>query len=64
MQVSVPHLATLDEIIAWLVEHRRQYPEHGTWHLEVRDRLIVIPPSIVTHDDIDQVVTLYGVPYR
>lgn len=62
--MPVPRLSTLDEMIDWLVEHRRQHPEHGAWPIEVRDRLVVLPPEHVTHDDCDQVVILLGMPYR
>lgn len=55
---------TLDTLIANLTEHRRQYPEHGAWNIEVRDHLLIAPPQHLTHDDREQVVILLGWPSR
>jgi len=56
--------ATLDEVIDYLCQHRESYPHHGKWHLELRDRIVALPPSVLTHDDHDQVVILAGIQAR
>lgn len=57
-------LATLDELIAYLVKHRTMYPAHGQWPVELRDRIVALPPAVLTHDDQDQVVILAGIQAR
>lgn len=55
---------TLDALIANLEAHRRQYPEHASWNIEVRDHLLIAPPEHLTYDDREQVVILLGWPSR
>lgn len=56
--------ATLDELIDHLVDHRRRNPDHGPYHVEVRERLILRLPKTVTHDDNDKVVMLAGTKHH
>jgi len=53
--------ASLDALIDHLVAHRKQYPDHGNWPVELRDRIVALPPKQLTHDEHDKVVILAGI---
>jgi len=55
---------TLDELIVYLTNHRAEFPEHGRYHIEMREHLLAAPPQKLTHDDHDRVVILIGLHAR
>lgn len=59
---NAPELLTLDSAIDYMVEHRRQHPEHRGYHVEMRHCLLARPPQTLTHDDATRTVILIGVP--
>ena len=57
-------ILTRDELIDYLLEHKRKWPDKGHYHVELRDRIIVAEPKVLAHDDKMQVVILAGIQYR
>lgn len=50
-----------NELIALLLEDQRDHPDDN-WPVEVRDRWIIKPPSVLKRCEIDRVIVLRGEP--
>lgn len=53
-----PHVATVDQLIDYLLWH--QQAGRGKHQVEMRERLLAIPPDGDTHDDGERLVFVRG----
>lgn len=57
-------LFTRDSLIQYLLDHQTMYPDKGHYEVEMRNTLLAVPPTLIQHDDQDQVIILVGVSYK
>ena len=57
-------LFTRDTLLAYLLQHQKDHPHAGGYHIEMREHLLAAPPRLLTHDDQDCVVILLGIQHR
>ena len=57
-------ILTRDELIDYLLEHKRKWPDKGHYHVELRDRIVAAEPLGLKHDDFMEVVILAGIQHR
>jgi len=62
--MNEPILFTRKALIAYLLQHESEFPDKDDYQIEIRDRLVAYPPSILRHDDDDRVLILGGIQHR
>jgi len=62
--MNEPTLFTRKTLIAYLLQHEREFPDKDEYQVEIRDRLLAYPPSVIAHDDDDRVLILGGIQHR